>query len=84
MLFITNMRSALAFTVLTAALGAVAAPSKSKAKICTVVASHSSADDTPALLKVLNDTTCLTDATILFKQGSTYNIYKPVAFPALK
>ncbi|ORY81303.1 pectin lyase-like protein [Leucosporidium creatinivorum] len=77
------MRSLIALTLISA-LGAVAAPSKSKATVCTVEASHSAADDTPALLKVLNTTECLTDATILFKQGATYNIYKPVAFPALK
>ena len=49
----------------------------------TFIVPHSGGgDDTPALTKAFAENPSLaTDATILFKQGVTYNILTPVHFP---
>lgn len=49
----------------------------------TYVVPHSQGgDDTPALTKALAENPqYLTDATILFQQGITYNILTPIHFP---
>lgn len=79
-----KMRSLLSLGTLLLAGLVVAAPSKVKTKTCTVPVGDGVVDDTPALMAILRDPTCTSNATILFSKGKSYNIYTPVAFPALK
>ncbi|KAJ3556355.1 hypothetical protein NM688_g2075 [Phlebia brevispora] len=53
----------------------------------TFVAPHSpnrSADDAPLLTAALTEGQILSNATILFQKGVTYNIFSPVKFPVLQ
>lgn len=41
-------------------------------------------DDTPALASALTNASITSNTTILFKKGTTYNIWTPIKFPTLK
>lgn len=51
----------------------------------TYVVPHTLAqDDTPALLSALAHSSIVSNTTILFQSGVTYNIWTPIKFPTLK
>lgn len=45
-------------------------------KKCVVPASGGQESDSPAIQKVFGE--CSTDATIIFKEGVTYNVFEPI------
>lgn len=41
-------------------------------------------DDSPALVSALKNSSLVTNSTILFQKGITYNIWTPIKFPTLQ
>lgn len=54
---------------------------QSRSKICNIEPSKGTEDSSPAILAAFKS--CTSNAVIVFKEGADYNIFTPLAFPAL-